>query len=397
MDMKFGPSQLDVYLRKVERDIDMKARRATSGSRNATFRFFYCCSHAAWECIRCPYMRNILSFCQAPVDVALAFGNCWERLDHGAYSYASEQDPEATGSDFHYWLALSHSTPRGNILPEDYQLDFMRSMNPAIRSPTIPSALYIARTARVGSKCYNIVLSATMATFMTLRAAVSRDVSVALAKQDPFVLAVWQIECILRLVQHDIETKLYWTRRVSVDIDTQRYLQNLGMYSDFALYTVYIRSTITRLHLAIGQLRVRHALYVQKHRSTPVSARNFVDSYLDAQEAAAKDLLEDYKSNHDLLQGRINSIVGASDLRNGANMHDIMRENQKQTEATEGLAREAKRDSERPLMIWLARLLWSTGRRCSVWAYSISTSETLAADVFELRARAGCSLRSPSR
>ncbi|KZV82524.1 hypothetical protein EXIGLDRAFT_657014 [Exidia glandulosa HHB12029] len=61
---------------------------------------------------------------------------------------------------------------------------------------------------------------------------------------------------------------------------------------------------------------------------------------------AIAHLIEDYDLHSKSVKAQIDVIAGASQVRNGVGMYKMGRNNQKQAEATEALARESKRDSE---------------------------------------------------
>ncbi|KZV93975.1 hypothetical protein EXIGLDRAFT_767521 [Exidia glandulosa HHB12029] len=323
-DATFSPSELEDYLRKVE-----------INSKRARFQIFILRAHLALRCIRYPYARQILSFCQAPVDVAHAFGNSEERLSSG--SFLQTASAEIGGHNLHYWLAFSHTMRLEDLLPQDFLLPSISIS----QTPAISTALYVAHDYASGS--YTIVIGATTNTIVSLQ----EGVKAGIAKEDPFVLAVWHIGSLLRNLQLDVEARLryIWMVDMKRSLDAEEYLQLHGALSGSLLYATELRSIVTRLNLAVGDFRARHTLYAQQY-GTSLAARDFVNTSFEAQQAALYHLTEDCKMYRDFTQVQIDAIARASDLKNSGNMHNMMRDNQKQTEATEALARESKRDSE---------------------------------------------------
>ncbi|KZV93977.1 hypothetical protein EXIGLDRAFT_767524 [Exidia glandulosa HHB12029] len=346
LDTKLGPRQLEAYLRTAELNASAGVPLAAAEEHNVQatiFRFFLFCTHRPTDCISYPYARQVLSFCRAPVDVAQAFGSCTHKFDHGFYQHPGRK--ESVFSDHHSWLVIRHIMSPEELLeePEDIQRNafYGVSLNPQHTVVNVESAMYIAKDLRSGRS--NIVLDANASAVLTMRLALTEYA--ALAAENPFVLMACYLGCILRLQQHVVGlllSQLWWPLD---GIDGEQYLRELRMYNETYLSTTHSHAAMRHLHLAVSQTRLRHGLFADKHDISE-SSRALVESLLDKHEVTIAHLIEDYDLHSKCIKGQIDGIAGASQVRSGVGMYRMGRDNQKQAEATEALARESKRDSE---------------------------------------------------
>ncbi|EJD41533.1 hypothetical protein AURDEDRAFT_186494 [Auricularia subglabra TFB-10046 SS5] len=316
------------------------------------FRVFFPCAHYGGESTRTPCMRRFLSFCQAPIGVALTLKADNFGLGFQAFTESVSLSSVTQTNILHCWMKCPVQLLHKDFLADlDVYSDHLQRVHTreakrdldigGFRNP----ALYLMYNYDTGEV---IVLTMSHSPiFRRLQQACAASPTVR-PNEDPFVLLVIFYACLLHAARR---TAMLW--RVRVSKDAKKFTVQSGNNHEKLLeeftrdrrHNLRSGNSMRGIAQDIEIIRREHAKF-RTLRAVDDALFQSIEASLDTQHALALQLARVYGDCADATQTSIEVLLGFSQLHNGLKMYEIAEDNRKQAEATEAIARDAKRDSE---------------------------------------------------